>query len=139
MLFSVSSAPLLDKCPPGFIRGLEDSEVIVGKTIKLECQFFGIPEVDIQWYKDGGPIEDEERVVCDIVDDVTSLTLYNAEPDDQAWYRCKVYNDIGNASTECELVVVEPPKFIRKLENTAIDEGKPVFSYAERFMYSDRN
>jgi hypothetical protein len=120
--------PLISRCPPGFIRGLEDTEVILGKSITLECQFFGIPEVDLQWYKDGGPLDDDndDRLVFDIIDDVATLTITNATPDDQAWYRCNAYNDLGSASTDCELVVVEIPTFVKSLEDTIISEGKSV-------------
>ena len=115
---------MISQCPPGFIRGLEDTEVIVGKSITLECQFFGIPQVDLQWYKDGGPIDDnDERLVFDIIDDVATLTINNATPDDQAWYRCNAYNNLGSASTDCELLVVEPPTFVKSLEDTIISEG----------------
>ena len=62
----------------------------------------------------------------DIIDDVTCLTIHNAEPDDQAWYRCKAYNDIADASTDCELVVIEVPHFVKKLEDVSVGEGKLV-------------
>lgn len=121
---------MISQCPPGFIRGLEDTEVITGKSITLQCQFFGIPEVDLQWYKDGGPVDDsDDRLVFDIVDDVATFTINNATPDDQAWYRCNAYNDLGSASTDCELLVVEVPKFVKSLEDTIISEGMPVKLY----------
>ena len=118
---------MLSQCPPGFIRGLEDTEVITGKSITLECQFFGIPEVDLQWYKDGGPIDDsDDRLAFDILDDVATFTINNATPDDQAWYRCNAYNDFGSASTDCELLVVEVPRFVKSLEDTIISEGEVI-------------
>lgn len=121
----VNLGPLINQCPAGFIRGLEDTEVIVGKRITLECQFFGIPDVDLQWYKDGGPIDDDDvRLTFDIIDDVATLTINDAKSEDQAWYRCNAYNELGSASTDCELLIVELPKFVKALEDTIISEGK---------------
>lgn len=124
LVFIDIPGPLINQCPPGFLRGLEDKEVVIGKSLALECQFFGIPEVDIVWYKDGGPINDtEQRLVFDIYDDVASLTINDVIPDDEAWYRCNAMNTLGSSFTECQIVVIEKPNFTISLEDTVICEG----------------
>ena len=96
---------------------------MAGSELKLTCKFSGSPQPEVEWFKDGGPLEESDRVTCTVGDDVTSLVIKNAEADDEAWYRCRIFNEKGASAVEAEVIVVEVPKFIEPLENLEIEEG----------------
>lgn len=118
----------LDSLPetgsPIFLRDFKDCEAIAGSEMKLECQFSGSPAPVVEWFKDGGPLESNDRIVFSVDQNVVSLTINQTEPDDEGWYRCKITNEHGVASTEAELIVVEVPNFVKGLEDLEVDEGK---------------
>ena len=99
-------------------------QVIAGSETVLQCQFLGSPQPEVDWLKDGGPLEENERVVCTVDQDVACLRISNAEPDDEGWYRCRISNELGAVSAEAEVIVVEVPTFVNGLEDLKIDEGK---------------
>lgn len=117
----LGSLPQTDS--PVFIRGFKDCETIVGSETKLECQFSGSPIPDVEWFKDGGPLEKNERIICTVDQDVASLTISKTESDDEGWYRCRISNQGGVASIEAELIVVDVPNFVKGLEDLSVDEG----------------
>ena len=96
---------------------------MAGSEIKLTCKFAGSPQPEVEWFKDGGPLEESDRVTCTVNDDVTILVIKKVEADDEAWYRCRISNEIGATAVEAELIVVEAPKFVEPLENLEIEEG----------------
>jgi hypothetical protein len=97
--------------------------VVAGSEFKLECSFSGSPQPDVEWFKDGGPLEENDRVTCTVNDDVTSLVIKRTEADDEGWYRCRISNEKGATAIEAELIVVETPTFVTELEDVTIDEG----------------
>ena len=96
---------------------------MAGSDLKLTCKFSGSPTPDVEWFKDGGPLEENDRVICTVNEDVTTLVIKNTEADDEAWYRCRISNENGATAVEAELIVVEVPKFVEPLENLEIEEG----------------
>ena len=118
---------IFQEIPPGFpvfTSDFKDCQVIAGSETVLQCQFLGSPQPEVDWLKDGGPLEENERVVCTVDQDVACLRISNAEPDDEGWYRCRISNELGAVSAEAEVVVVEVPTFVNGLEDLKIDEGK---------------
>ena len=101
----------------------QDSEVVAGSELKLECRFSGSPQPDVEWFKDGGPLLESDRVKCTVNDDVARLVIKNTEADDEGWYRCRISNEKGATAIEAELIVVEPPTFVTEMEDVTIDEG----------------
>lgn len=99
----------------------QDSEVVAGAEIQLICKFAGSPEV--RWFKDGGPLEENDRISCVTKDNVTTLTIERAEPDDEGWYRCRLTNEQSVCAHEAEVIVIEAPKFVNEMEDVTIDEG----------------
>ena len=102
--------------------------MISGSPMNLECKFSGIPDPEIEWLKDGGTIEENDRVTSCIDGDIARLTITKTEPDDEGWYRCRVFNDRGAVFTEAELIVVEPPKFLKDIQDVEVDEGVKLYS-----------
>lgn len=115
---------LSERCSPTILHGLKDCQVIAGKPLELECQFFGTPEPKVEWIKDGGPLTINDRIKTTHTEGVAILHITETEADDEGWYKCHLLNPCGVVSVECELIVVEPPKFLEKLQDIEVDEGK---------------
>ena len=96
---------------------------MAGSEFKLTCKFSGSPQPEVEWFKDGGPLEENDRVTCTVNDDVTSLVIKKTEADDEGWYRCRISNEKSATAIEAELIVVETPTFVTELEDVTIDEG----------------
>ena len=122
LIYFLSDSPF-EEGSPKFLRDFQDCEVVAGSEIKLTCKFEGAPQPDVEWFKDGGPLEESDRVTCTVNDNVTSLVIKSAEADDEGWYRCRILNERGASAVEAELIVVEVPKFVEPMENVEMDEG----------------
>ena len=108
---------------PKFLRDIQDCEAVTGSEMKLTCKFEGSPQPDVEWFKDGGALEENDRVTCTVNDGVTCVVIKSVEADDEGWYRCRISNERGSNAVEAELIVVEVPKFVEPMENLEIDEG----------------
>lgn len=99
-------------------------EVVSGADIELKCKFTGSPQPEVEWFKDGGPLEQCDRITSTVNDDVASLMIKKAAADDEGWYRCRLSNEKGVTAVEAEVIVVEAPTFVTGLEDVITDEGK---------------
>ena len=122
-LLKLDAAPL-EPGSPEFLSDFNDCEVVAGSELKLECRFTGSPQPEVEWFKDGGPLEENDRMVCTVSGDLATLVIKNTEADDEGWYRCRISNERGASAVEAELIVVEVPKFLTGLEDVTIDEGR---------------
>lgn len=127
---------LSERCIPTVLHGLKDCQVIAGASYELECQFFGTPEPKVAWTKDGGPLELNDRINMVHTEGVVKLFFAKVDPDDEGWYKCRLINPCGVVSIECEMIVVEAPKFIKMLEDVTIVEGTEFFFLCFSLSYS---
>ena len=87
----------------------------------------GSPEPTAEWLKNGAPIVLGRRIKADVIGDMCQLSFTETLADDRAEYKCVARNDVGSASTECELIVIKPissPEFIVKLKTVNVNEGE---------------
>lgn len=68
-------------------------------------------------------MELNDRITMSHTEGVTRLNISKVEADDEGWYKCCLVNPCGVVAVECELIVVEPPKFVKKLDDMEVDEG----------------
>lgn len=90
------------------------SEVTAGGSAMLDLRIKGYPKPDIKWTKDGAELitggrirylwEDEESL---------SLVIKNVVVDDAGIYTIKARNELGEDSTQIELIVKSAPKIIK--------------------------
>lgn len=90
------------------------SEVTAGGSAMLDLRIKGYPKPDIKWTKDGAELitggrirylwEDEESL---------SLVIKNVLVDDAGIYTIKARNELGEDSTQIELIVKSAPKIIK--------------------------
>ncbi len=71
----VLDAPLEPGSPQILSDDFQDSEVVAGSELKLECRFSGSPQPDVEWFKDGGPLLESDRIKCTVNDDVARLVI----------------------------------------------------------------
>ncbi|XP_012273370.1 obscurin isoform X3 [Orussus abietinus] len=95
------------------------SEVSAGGSAMLDLQVKGFPKPDVKWSKDGQEIvaggrikylwEDEESV---------SLVIKNVTAQDAGTYTIMAKNELGQDSTQIELIVKSAPKITKKMQDT---------------------
>ncbi|EDO49556.1 predicted protein, partial [Nematostella vectensis] len=86
----------------------------------------GEPKPEIQWFKDDKPVKPSQKIRVDYRDDIHSLTIVGASPDDTAKYTCKATNKSGTTTRNIN-VDISAPIIIKPL-NDEIDvlEGDSV-------------
>ncbi|XP_076165903.1 obscurin isoform X4 [Ptiloglossa arizonensis] len=115
---------LKDPEKPKLASEARHSEVSAGGSAMLELQIRGYPKPDIKWTKDGQEIvaggrykylwEDEESM---------SLVIKNVSAKDAGVYTIRAKNELGEDTTQIELIVKSAPKVIKKQTDlTAIVE-----------------
>lgn len=90
-------------------------KVLVGSDVRLECHVKGEPTPEVQWYKDGAPVDAEifgprMRITFDGVKCV--LNLKTVEDADTGRYMCEASNKAGRVSTFARLLVVADIKIL---------------------------
>lgn len=82
---------------PFFIEPLQQQQIREGETVIMRCKVNPESKPNIQWSKDGKPIEPSSNMVIEKLDDGTlKLTIYNAKKDDTGNYRVEAVNPAGN-------------------------------------------
>lgn len=92
-----------------------------GGSAMLELQIRGYPKPDIKWSKDGEEIvaggrykylwEDEESM---------SLVIKNVTAKDAGTYKIRAKNELGEDTTQIELIVKSAPKVTKKQTDTTV-------------------
>ncbi|XP_046471258.1 obscurin isoform X8 [Neodiprion pinetum] len=99
----------------------KQSEVNAGGSAMLDLQVQGFPKPQIKWTKDGEEIlaggrikylwEDEESL---------SLVIKQVTAKDAGTYTIKAKNELGEDSTQIELIVKSAPKVTKKMTDTTV-------------------
>lgn len=98
---------------PRLTEPLQASYIIrEGQPVKLSCRFDAFPRGNIQWLKDGVPIDFEAlgisrdfKVVKEV--DYTALLIKEAFPEDAGSYTVVIHNSLGEARSFTQLTVEE--------------------------------
>ncbi|XP_043277221.1 obscurin isoform X7 [Venturia canescens] len=109
---------LKDPAKPALGTESKQSEVSAGGSAMLDLQVKGYPKPDITWTKDGQEIvaggrikylwEDEESL---------SLVIKNVTVQDAGTYVIRAKNELGEDTTQIELIVKSAPKFVKKMSD----------------------
>ncbi|KAL8623451.1 hypothetical protein ACOMHN_061964 [Nucella lapillus] len=91
--------------PPTFTRRLLDQRVSPGRTARFECLMLGIPLPDVQWQKDGKPVQPSDKLRMGREGTTAILEIDNAEVEDGGEYTCILTNATGKASSRAGLTV----------------------------------
>lgn len=91
---------------PKFKESLKNAKVTAGSTVIIDCVCEGEPEPDVDWFKDGTLIKDEERFrYLYEKGDIIGLEIKKTIIQDEGEYKCVAFNQSGKAECKCEILV----------------------------------
>mgnify|MGYP001796326069 CR=1 FL=1 len=73
------------------------------KPLVVHCEAVGKPDPEIDWSKDGVPIEPSKRLLFQ--SNKRILIIHKTEKDDSGQYRCHARNSVGNATVSITIRV----------------------------------
>ncbi|NXM71581.1 TITIN protein, partial [Serilophus lunatus] len=122
---SVSSTAVLTVTePPSFVKKVDPSYLLTpGDSARLQCKIKGSPEIQVTWFKNNKEIHESNTHKMSFVNSVAVLDILEMKVDDSGTYSCEVVNEVGSDSCTTEVVVKEPPSFIRTLEPAEVVKG----------------
>ncbi|NXD75821.1 TITIN protein, partial [Halcyon senegalensis] len=119
-----STAHLTVSEPPSFVKKVDPSYLLTpGDSARLQCKIKGSPEIQVTWFKYNKEIRESNTHKMSFVNSVAVLDILEMKVDDSGSYSCEAVNEVGSDSCTTEVVVKEPPSFIRTLEPAEIVKG----------------
>ncbi|NWS89802.1 HMCN2 protein, partial [Toxostoma redivivum] len=97
---------------------------VANTSLRIHCHAMGIPPPQIQWLKDGHPLDGQEGVL--LSEDGGTLLLTRVGLGHQGLYTCQGSNWAGLAQAEVQVSVHVPPS----IEPSAVDLAIPENSMA---------
>ncbi|XP_041975027.1 obscurin-like isoform X5 [Aricia agestis] len=99
--------------PPSFLKKIGDVEVFRGLSAKFTACATGTPDPDVEWFRNDERLYPCERIRMDKESTgLLRLTISGVDPSDVGTYRCRIYNDHGDAECSAQLTydTLEPQK-----------------------------
>ncbi|KAK7879518.1 hypothetical protein WMY93_033766, partial [Mugilogobius chulae] len=105
---ATSTAELLvtaETAPPVFVQRLQSATVRTGSAVRLDVRVSGIPTPTVKFYREGAEIQSSAdfRIIQD--QDLHSLLIREAFPEDSGSYSATASNSAGRATSTAELIV----------------------------------
>ncbi|CAF3800634.1 unnamed protein product, partial [Rotaria magnacalcarata] len=97
-----------------FLDHLKNLNVQEGDTARFQCRLSKI-DSNVQWFKNGVRVSPSERTIYSIKGDLLTLTIHNAQIEDEGNYRCMVDNQHTDGTLTVE---PSPTTFIKYLPKT---------------------
>ena len=111
---------------PEFVVQPDGAQIVEGGKACFEAVVSGLPEPEIEWFKDGKPIRDSHRFKLEFDGNRSVLTIKDAKQTDDGEFTCTATNKVGKTSHTVELVVGEAvvaPEFVKKMNSMELCEG----------------
>lgn len=128
--------------PPSFVQTVQDNTVNAGQLVRFDTRITGTKPMDVYWLFDGKKISPSFKNKILEEDNMYTLLIIEASPDDSGKYECVAVNNGGEARCEADCVVQSPqgpvkkstmapgtekiPTIIEPLQNQIVQEGRPV-------------
>ncbi|XP_029165453.1 leucine-rich repeats and immunoglobulin-like domains protein 3 [Nylanderia fulva] len=103
----VANATLTILEAPSFVKPMENKEIMVGRSIVLECMAGGSPRPKLLWRKNGSPLQATERHFFTAEDQL--LIIVNTITSDAGNYECEMSNSLGSVIGASYLTVNPAP------------------------------
>ncbi|KMQ95575.1 leucine-rich repeats and immunoglobulin-like domains protein 3 protein [Lasius niger] len=103
----VANATLTILEAPSFVKPMENKEIMVGRSIVLECMAGGSPRPKLSWRKNGSPLQATERHFFTAEDQL--LIIVNTIDSDAGNYECEMSNSLGSVIGASYLTVNPAP------------------------------
>ncbi|XP_049290917.1 Down syndrome cell adhesion molecule-like protein Dscam2 isoform X23 [Anopheles funestus] len=97
-----------------------------GDSVAVNCMVVkGDSPLEIRWYLNNVPIssENEGIVVVKLSVKLSSLSINAIEPQHRGFYECRVKNKAGESSSNAELIINVPPRWILEPTDKAFAQG----------------
>uniref|UniRef100_A0A670HYD6 Myosin light chain kinase, smooth muscle n=1 Tax=Podarcis muralis TaxID=64176 RepID=A0A670HYD6_PODMU len=95
---------------PSFTEKLQDTHVVEGDKLILQCQVSSDPPAAVTWTLDGKVIKSSKFIVLSQEGSLCSLTIDKAFPEDEGQYKCIAENTAGKSECACNVSVEESSK-----------------------------
>ncbi|XP_020711856.2 obscurin isoform X2 [Athalia rosae] len=105
---------------PTFLCPLRDISVEEGQPLSLSAPFVGNPIPDVQWTKDGKPVQMDDRVLSTCDGKKVGLQINPATPKDAGVYGCRLVSPLGEDATSSNVnvrKVYQEPTFTYKFSD----------------------
>ena len=91
---------------PEIVQYLQDISAQDGSQTKLVCKVTGLPRPSVTWYKEDEVIYPSEEFKLSYEGDECTLVIADVYPEDAGHYKVVAKNDVGTATTTCDLTVL---------------------------------
>ncbi|XP_036622985.1 peroxidasin-like protein [Trichosurus vulpecula] len=107
---------------PSFVIQPQDTEVLIGTSVTLECMATGHPQPHIVWTRGKAEALDESRYI------ITSggLFIQNITLQDHGQFTCHASNQQGSIQSTAAIIVQAPPQFTVIPTDETVLEGHTV-------------
>lgn len=128
--------------PPSFLQTIQDTTTTAGQLIRFDTRITGTKPLDVYWLFQGKKVSPSIKYKVLVEDNLYTLLIIEAGPDDQGKYECVAVNSAGEARCEADCHVQSPqrpgqkqavipgnekaPTIIEPLQSQSILEGRPV-------------
>uniref|UniRef100_A0A8C2U117 Ig-like domain-containing protein n=1 Tax=Coturnix japonica TaxID=93934 RepID=A0A8C2U117_COTJA len=118
------STSLSVKEPPVFSKVPSPVDTLKGSDVILQCEIAGTPPFEVAWFKDRRQVRSSKKFKVTAKHSIASLHILSLESQDTGEYQCKAMNEVGSDTCTCPVKFKEPPRFTKKLSDTAIFVGE---------------
>ena len=111
---------------PDFVVQPQGAQIVEGGQARFEAVVSGLPEPEIEWFKDGKLVRVSHRFKLEFDGNRSVLTVKDAKQTDDGEFTCTASNKVGKVSCTIELVVDEAvvaPEFLKKMNSIELCEG----------------
>ncbi|OQR72858.1 hypothetical protein BIW11_01226 [Tropilaelaps mercedesae] len=111
---------------PGFTRDLQDKTALVGDLIQFDVEYYGEPDPEIIWMRDGTPLESSGRFEVLSVEGASTLRISPVMMEDEGGLACQASNQVGQARSNATLSVHARPEIlpaVRYTQGLCFDAG----------------
>ncbi|XP_076762738.1 obscurin isoform X1 [Xylocopa sonorina] len=105
---------------PSFVNPMRDVYVEEGQPLNLSVSFTGNPIPDVNWSKDGAPVEPSDRLTVTCDGKKTELEINPCSAKDAGEYQCRISNPLGEDTTQAMANVrkiFQPPNFLQMFKD----------------------
>uniref|UniRef100_A0A8C5TAV9 Ig-like domain-containing protein n=1 Tax=Malurus cyaneus samueli TaxID=2593467 RepID=A0A8C5TAV9_9PASS len=109
---------------PTFVIQPQNTEVLIGESVTLECGVSGHPHPRISWtLGTGSPLPQDSRFT---ITSSGGLFIQNVTFSDQGQYNCNASNSEGSIQATARIIVQDSPRFLVIPTDQTVTEGQSV-------------
>ncbi|KAM9741804.1 palladin isoform 1-T1 [Menidia menidia] len=124
---------------PTFVKCLHDVSTVKGQLVVLECRLRGTPPLQVIWYREDEQILDSDdfRILrkkassASVPEELCTLVITEAFPEDSGLFKCVVLNSYGTVS--CSAILEVYNDLEEQLEVEAVRQQE-VVSHSQEFQ-----